>query len=339
VGGEAPSGTLFRTRSCIQSRAQAMFSPATRQDSAGAPASCRPTHDPRQRHPRPRGRGCDRRRAPRRVRRRPAHPPPRRDARGVPGVRRDPGGDLGRRVPRARADRDPHGRPEARRRLRRRLRAGRAHPRLRLRDDRRARRGARPLVRPPRRPPRGARRPARRAAQAPPAGARPLGRREDDVLDVRPARGPQRAPQPRAARRPRGGVRAQHVRRQHRQPAPRRARHRPLRRRVGPHARPPPRQRRRPPRARPPRAPRRAPREPAAPRRDPRAHGGRAPRRPRRADRRAARPRGAAAGAPRALRAVTREAFLHYMGRGYEIVDFQRAVGSEPPFYELARHP
>ena len=36
-------------------------------------------------------------------------------------------------------------------------------------------------------------------------------------------------------------------------------------------------------------------------------------------------------------RAVTREAFLHYLGRGYEIVDFQRAVAGEPPFYELAR--
>ena len=36
-------------------------------------------------------------------------------------------------------------------------------------------------------------------------------------------------------------------------------------------------------------------------------------------------------------RAVTRAAFLHYLGRGYEIVDFQRAVASEPPFYELAR--
>ena len=35
-------------------------------------------------------------------------------------------------------------------------------------------------------------------------------------------------------------------------------------------------------------------------------------------------------------RAVTREAFLHYLGRGYEFVDFQRAVGGEPPYYELA---
>ncbi len=36
-------------------------------------------------------------------------------------------------------------------------------------------------------------------------------------------------------------------------------------------------------------------------------------------------------------RAVTREAFLAYLERGYAVVDFQRAVGGEPPYYELSR--
>jgi predicted GNAT superfamily acetyltransferase len=36
-------------------------------------------------------------------------------------------------------------------------------------------------------------------------------------------------------------------------------------------------------------------------------------------------------------RAVTREAFLTYLERGYAVVDFHRAAGDEPPCYELAR--
>jgi predicted GNAT superfamily acetyltransferase len=38
-------------------------------------------------------------------------------------------------------------------------------------------------------------------------------------------------------------------------------------------------------------------------------------------------------------RAVTREAFLTYLGRGYAVVDFYRASGGEPPCYELSRDP
>lgn len=37
-----------------------------------------------------------------------------------------------------------------------------------------------------------------------------------------------------------------------------------------------------------------------------------------------------------AWRAATRQALVHYLGRGYDVVGFQRATGDQPPFYELA---
>lgn len=38
-----------------------------------------------------------------------------------------------------------------------------------------------------------------------------------------------------------------------------------------------------------------------------------------------------------AWRSATRDALLHYLGHGYEVTRFQRAVADEPPFYELTR--
>jgi predicted GNAT superfamily acetyltransferase len=37
-----------------------------------------------------------------------------------------------------------------------------------------------------------------------------------------------------------------------------------------------------------------------------------------------------------AWRTATRQALVHYLGRGYHVVAFQRASGDQPPFYELA---
>jgi predicted GNAT superfamily acetyltransferase len=37
-----------------------------------------------------------------------------------------------------------------------------------------------------------------------------------------------------------------------------------------------------------------------------------------------------------AWRAATRQALVHYLGRGYHVVGFQRASSDQPPFYELA---
>jgi predicted GNAT superfamily acetyltransferase len=36
-------------------------------------------------------------------------------------------------------------------------------------------------------------------------------------------------------------------------------------------------------------------------------------------------------------RAATRRALLHYLDNGYHVTAFQRAVGDEPPFYQLER--
>ena len=37
-----------------------------------------------------------------------------------------------------------------------------------------------------------------------------------------------------------------------------------------------------------------------------------------------------------AWRAATRQALVHYLGRGYDVVRFERARGDQPPFYALA---